>query len=105
MYEPPQPASEKDCAGMQELAQAVRTAWEKAKRNKEGMVYKKLIGGRCPRTLNLVRFLQENDDEFHPSDWYLTSVFATVKNPGSFNRKIQEVQRKVPGWSWESWRS
>lgn len=94
---------------MQELARAIGEAWEPAKKrgvnDKEDIVYKTLNGGRCPATLLLVKFLQDNDDAFQPGGWFPSSKFAKVKSTTAFDRKILEVQGKVSGWTWESWRS
>lgn len=102
----PQPASEDECTGMQELARAVGGAWERAKkRGVEDKLYKKMNGRMKSATLNLVRCLIDEDDAFQPGDWYTNSKFAKVKSVASFDRKVEEVRKKVDGWEWESCRS
>lgn len=113
LYKYPQPASEPECIGIQELARGVGKAWERAgqrsveakKRGEQDPVYNKLTGGRAPSGLGLVQYLVDIDDEFQPGDWYTSSKFANLKNGGSFGTKIRAVEGSVTGWSWESWKS
>lgn len=91
---------------MQELARAVGEAWERAKkRGVEDKLYKKMNGRMKSARLNLVRCLIDEDDAFQPGDWYTSSKFSKIKSVTSFDRKVEEVRKKVNGWEWESWRS
>lgn len=113
LYKYPQPASDRECIGMQELARAVGDAWKRAKeRNEEAKkrgeqdpVYKKWTGGRPKKGLALVQYLSREDGGFKSCDWYKGSEFAKLKNGGSFVTKIRAVEGKVAGWLWESWKS
>lgn len=113
LYKYPQPASDRECIGMQELARAVGDAWKRAKERdevakktgKRDPVYKKWSGERPKRGLALVQYLSIEDGGFKPGTWYPDSDFAKLKSGGRFVTKIRAVEAKVAGWSWESWKS
>lgn len=104
-----QPATKAECDGVQELVQAIKEAWKRAKdkeeRGEENTVYTKMDGDRLRSAgLALVRFLEKKDSEFKPGAWYKNSKFLTIINFDNFERKIQEVQKQVDGFIWVSWK-
>lgn len=53
--------------------------------------------------LSLVRFLQKNDKEYQPGEWFIESGLIDVANPSTINKGFDSVQRDVDGFEWVSW--
>lgn len=53
------------------------------------------LSSNLKSVLPIVRFLQKNDEDYHPGAWFAVSDYFTVRNQSTFKKLLVLVQTQV----------